>query len=90
MIDWKKYYWRSELQKLIKEVLKTKDMTLMELVENLKDIANISVHPFALVAILKVTDGIFIKTQIFSEAGSRMINVYSLLPLFSNVPMQAR
>ena len=78
MTDWKKVLWRSELQQLIKDCLRGGDMTLQELVSTIQKTKKVQISYPALGAIMKVTDGIIVSTQIFSEASKKMINVYSL------------
>jgi hypothetical protein len=78
MNDWKKIFWRSELQQFIKDCLKTGDMTLQEIATVIQKTAKVRISAPALAAILKVTDGVKVKTKIFSDASNKMINVYSI------------
>jgi hypothetical protein len=78
MNDWKKIFWRSELQQLIKDCLKSGDMTVQEIIATIQKTAKVRISYPALAAILKVTDGVKVKTRKFSEASNKMINVYSV------------
>lgn len=84
MIDWKKVLWRSELQHLIKDCLRSGDMTLQELVTAIQNTKQVKISYTALAAIIKVTEGVIVSTQIFSEASKKWINVYSLAFTFNN------
>lgn len=80
MSEWKKTFWRSEFQLLIKECLKTGDLTIQELIIAIQNTAKIQIHYAALASILKVTDGVIVKTKKYSKMSQKIINVYSLIP----------
>ena len=78
MKGWRKNYWPSEIKQIIKEILKNGDMTLQELLEIIKKTMKINIHYAAIAAIIRVTDGVYVKCQVFSETSKKMVNVYSL------------
>jgi hypothetical protein len=78
MKNWRKNFWPSEFKQLVKEILLSGDMTVKELTEIIKKTTKIEVHHAAIAGILNVTDGVFVKCQIFSEVSKKMVNVYSL------------
>lgn len=53
-------------------------MTLNELTEVVRKTAKIDIHHAAMAAVLKATDGVFVKGKIFSDVSKKMVNVYSI------------
>jgi hypothetical protein len=78
MKNWRKNFWPSEFRQLVREVLSHGDMTLNELTEVVRKTAKINIHHAAMAAILKATDGVFVKNRIFSKVSKKMVNVYSI------------
>ena len=78
MVKWQKNYWISELKQLIQETLKTGDMTIEELIIYLRKTGKINIHHAAIASIIRVTEGIFVKNQIYSKKSKKMVNIYSV------------
>lgn len=74
MRKWRKVLWRSELQKVLRQILSNKEMTLVEVVVALQ-LMGITIDLNALAMIVKYTAGIYVVRKIYSS--SRPVNVYS-------------
>jgi len=75
--NWRKVLWPSELRDAVREVLAKGDMTLRDLIAELRRSYKIAIQPQALSAILLSTAGIYVCDQVLSPAG-KLVNVYTV------------
>ncbi|MGD0804593.1 MAG: hypothetical protein ABSA11_11045 [Candidatus Bathyarchaeia archaeon] len=76
-MKWKKVLWRSELQELVRRILNSNEMTLVEVAAALH-VMGVAIDLNGLAMILKYTAGIYVARKIQSSASRKMINVYSV------------
>lgn len=76
-MNWKKILWRSELQDLVRRVLNSREMTLVEVAATLR-VMGVAIDLNGLAMILKYTAGVYVARKIYSSASGKMINVYSV------------
>ncbi len=73
---WRKKVWREELRVLLREILSSREMRLIEILAILHA-SGIYIHGHALSQIIVNTAGIYIIGQTYSQVSKKMVNIYT-------------